>query len=60
MARRTTSLLEAVEHVDEEVVHHVQHLVVVLVNGHLKVQPCELAQMPMCEGLLCPAQDTKA
>lgn len=26
-----------------------------LVNGHLKIQPCELAQMPVCEGLLCPA-----
>ena len=54
--RRTTSLLEAVEHVDKEVVHHIQDLIVVLVDGHLKVQPCELAQMPVREGLLCPAQ----
>ncbi len=58
--RRTASFLEAVEHVDKEVVHHVQHLVVVLVDGHLKVQPCELTQMPVCEGLLRPAECTES
>ena len=56
--RRTASFLEAVEHVDKEVVHDVQHLVVVLVDGHLEVQPCELAQMAVREGLLRPAERT--
>ena len=53
---RTAALVEAIEHVNEEVVHDVQDLVVVLVDGHLKVQAGELAQVPVREGLLRPAQ----
>ncbi len=58
--RRTVVLVETVKHGDEDVIHDVQHLIVVLVDGHLKVQARELAQMPVCIRLLRPAKCIQA
>lgn len=47
--------VESIEDVDKELVNDVHDLAVVLIDGHLKVQPSELAQMPVSEGVLSPA-----
>ena len=47
--------VEAGEDVDKELVNDVHDLTVVLVDGHLKVQSSELAEMPVSEGVLSPA-----
>ena len=52
-------LLQPIENVDKQMVQHVQNLIVMLIDGHLEVQPRELAQVPVCERLLCPAESTK-
>ena len=51
----TAAAVDAVEHVDEEAVDDVHDLGVVRVDRHLRVQPRELAQVAVREGLLRPA-----
>ena len=47
--------VKAVEDVDKELVNDVHDLAVVLIDGHLKVQPSELTEMPVSEGVFSPA-----
>lgn len=39
---------------NKELVHHVEHFVVVLHNGHLQVEPSELAEVPVRVRVLSP------
>ena len=52
---RTVFAIETVEDVDKELVNNVHDFIVVLVDGHLKIQSSELTQMPVSEGIFCPA-----
>ena len=51
----TVLAVETVEDVDKELVNDVHDFIVVLVDGHLKIQSSELTQMPVSEGVFCPA-----
>ncbi len=51
------SAVEPVKDVDKELVNDVHDLIIVLVDGHLKIQPSELTQVAVSEGVLCPASD---
>jgi len=41
--------LETVKHVDKEAVDDIQDFIIVLIDGHLQVQPRKLAQVPVRE-----------
>ena len=47
--------IEAVEDVDKKLVNNVHDFIVVLIDGHLKVKPGELAQVAVGVRVLCPA-----
>lgn len=47
--------VEAIEDVDKELVYDVHDFVVVLIDGHFKVQPSKLTEMPVSEGVLSSA-----
>ena len=49
--------VQALKDVDEKVLDDVQQLKVVLVDGHLEIQACELAQMAVGVGVFSPAID---
>ena len=51
----TIGVGEALEYVAKESVDDVQHLEIVLPDLHLKIQPRELAQMPVRVRLFSPA-----
>ncbi len=52
---RTVLAVETVEDVDKELVNDIHDFIVVLIDGHLKIQSSELTQMPVSEGVFCPA-----
>ncbi len=51
----TVLAVETVEDVDKELVDDIHDFIIVLVDGHLKIQSSELTQMPVSEGVFCPA-----
>ena len=51
----TVFAIEAIKYVDKQFVDDIHDLVVMFIDGHLKIQPHELTQMPVGEGVLCPA-----
>lgn len=45
MRRLTVSGIEALKNIHEQVLYNIQQLEVVLMNGHLKIQTSEFAEM---------------
>ena len=57
--RLTVFAVQPIEYVDKELVNDIHDFAVVLIDGHLKIQPHKLAQMPVSQGVLCPEHQTR-
>ena len=54
VGQHTVFAVEPIEDVDKQFVDDIHDLIIVLVDGHLKIKPGKLTKVAVCEGVLCP------